>query len=103
MDSKHYNQKRYKRQRIIDKYINGDGYIIDGFVIDKGHKDGAEVHSITDTGLILIHNYESGKLVTKIIARPKQIKRYYKGKDKEPPKWLLDLCEWHTSLGYNKV
>lgn len=102
MTSKHYDRRRYKRQKFIDKHINGDGNVIDSFVVDKGHKDGAEIHSITDTGLIIIHNKESGKLVTKLIARPEQIKRYYKGLEKRPPKWLLDLAEWHKSLGYNK-
>ena len=91
MTSKHYNKQRGSRQHIIDK-----------FVVDKGHKDGVEIHSITDTGLIIIHNKNSGKLVTKLIARPEQIQRYYKDSDKHPPKWLLSLAEWHKSLGYNK-
>lgn len=102
MTSKHYNRERGSRQHIIDKYTNGDGNVIDSFIVDKGHKDGVEIHSITDTGLIIIHNKESGKLVTKLIARPEQIKRYYKNLDKHPPKWLLSLAEWHKSLGYNK-
>ena len=101
MNSKHYNKQRYKRQNFIDEYINGDGRIIDGFVVDRGHKNGAEVHSITDTGLILIHNYKSGKLVTKLIARPRQIERYYKNSNKHPPQWLIELAEWHQSLLYN--
>ena len=63
MVSKHYDKQRYKRERLINKVINGDGYMIDGFIVDKGHKDGLEVHSITDTGLILIHNYHTGKLI----------------------------------------
>lgn len=102
MTSKHYDKQRNQRQRLINKYINGDGNVIDSFVVDKGHKDGVEIHSITDTGLIIIHNQHTGKLVTKLIARPEQIKRYYKDSDKHPPKWLLSLAEWHKSLGYNK-
>ena len=101
MTSKHYNKQRGNRQRIIDRYINGDGNIIDSFVVDKGHKDGVEIHSITDTGLIIIHNKDSGKLVTKLIARPEQIQRYYKDIERNPPKWLLSLAEWHKGLGYN--
>ena len=102
MTSNHYDKQRYKRQRLINKYINGDGNVINSFVVDKGHKDGAEIHSITDTGLIIVHNQNTGKLVTKLIARPEQIKRYYKGLEEQPPKWLLDLAEWHKSLGYNR-
>lgn len=102
MTSKHYNKQRNQRQRIINRYINGDGNVIDSFVVDKGHKDGLEIHSITDTGLIIIHNKETKKLVTKLIARPQQIERYYKNSNKSPPSWLIRLAEWHMSLGYNQ-
>ena len=102
LTSKHYNEQRNKRQMFIDKYI-GDGNIIDSFVVDRGHKDGAEIHSITDTGLIIIHNQNSGKLVTKLIARPAQIQRYYIGLNRQPYEWLLSLAEWHESLGYNLI
>ena len=102
MTSKHYNKKRYKRQRLINRYINGDGHVIDSFEIDKGHKNGKEIHSITDTGLIIISNKETGKIVTKLIARPNQIKRYYKNSNKNPPQCVMVLAEWHMSLGYNR-
>ena len=64
---------------------------------------GLECHSITDNGIIIIYNKNSGKLVTKLIARSNQIKRYYYKSGREPPKWLLDLCDWHESLGYNNL
>lgn len=102
MISKHYNYKRNKRERFINKYINGDGNVIDSFVVDKGHKHGVEVHSITDTGLIIITNKNTNKLITKLIARPDQIKRYYMNSGKSPPKQVLELAEWHRSLGYYK-
>lgn len=102
MTSKHYNKQRNQRQKIINRYINGDGNVIDSFVVDKGHRDGLEIHSITDTGLIIIHNKETKKLVTKLIARPQQIERYYKDSNKSPPSWLIRLAEWHMSLGYNQ-
>lgn len=98
----HYKNHRYRRENFIKKYLNGDGCMIDGFIVDSGHKNGAEVHSITDNGLIIIHNYSTGQLVTKLIARPEQIKRYYKNVDREPPDWLVSLAQWHESLNYNK-
>ena len=103
MTSKHYNKQRGRRQHIINKYTNGDGNVIDSFVVDKGHKDGVEIHSITDTGLIIIHNKDSGKLITKLIARPQQIERYYKDIDRSPPSWLLRLAQWHMDMGYNHI
>ena len=87
----HYKNKRYKREKFIGKYLCGDGNVIDSFVVDKGHKDGLEKHCITDTGLIIVYNLESQKLVTKLIARENQIMRYYRNADKSPPKWLLEL------------
>lgn len=102
MVSNHYKNKRYKREKIINKYINGDGCIIDGFIVDRNHGDGAEMHSITENGIILIHNIETGKLITKIIARPSQIKRYYRGSGRQPPRYLLELAAWHEELQYNK-
>jgi len=77
MVSNHYKKQRYKREKFINKYCNGDGKIIDEFVIDKGHKNGLERHCVTDTGMIIIYNAHSGVLVSKLIARPNQIKRYY--------------------------
>ena len=103
MNSSHYSKRRTRRQRLIKEHINGDGNIIDSFVINKGHVDGIEIHSITDTGLIIIHNQSSGKLITKLIARPSQIKRYYRNSGRTPPQWLLTIAEWHKNLGYNEV
>ncbi len=98
----HYKYKRYKREKFIDKHLNGDGNVIDSFVVDRGHKDGLERHDITDTGLIIVYNLNSGKLVTKLIARPQQINRYYQDVNREPPRWLINLALWHQSLNYNK-
>ena len=102
MVSNHYDKKRKKRQKLINKYVHGDGNVIDSFVVDKKHVNGAEIHSITDTGLIIIHNQQTGKLITKLVARPQQIKRYYINSGREPPEWLLELAEWHKQLGYNR-
>jgi len=99
MTSKHYKKYRFKREKHIKKYMNGDGCIIEGFVIDRGDPRGAEVHSITENGVLLIHNYNTGKLVTKLILTERQLRKYYK--DSEPPQYLIDLTRYHESLNYN--
>lgn len=102
--SKHYKKQRYKREKFINKYVNGDGRMVDGFIIDKGHKGGVEVHSITENGIIIIHNLVTGKLITKLCAREQQIKRYYESTGRTPPpeyERILELARWHESLGYN--
>ena len=40
------------------------------FKWDKGHPNGPELHTITDTGIIVIRNERTGKLITTLIARP---------------------------------
>lgn len=98
----HYKYKRYSREKFIGEHLHGDGKVIDSFIVDKGHKNGLERHNVTDNGLIIVYNLESQKLVTKLIARPQQIKRYYSDVDREPPRWLMDLTQFRSGLNYNK-
>lgn len=102
MVSRHYKSKRYKREKFIDEHLNGDGKVIDSFIVDKGHEKGLERHDITENGIIIIYNAASNKLVTKLVARPQQVERYYLNSGREPPEWLLSLCRWHEELGYNR-
>lgn len=105
MVSEHYKTERYRREKFIDKYFS-DGRIIDEFIVDRGHPKGAERHCIMDNGVIVIYNFASGKLVTKLLARPQQIKRYYESSGKEPPleyENILKLARQHNILGYNEL
>lgn len=99
--SKHYKNCNEKREKLITEVICDTGNIIDSFVVDRGHKDGEEIHSITDMGVVIIRNKNTNKLITKLIARPNQIRKYYRMENRKPPQWLLDLSEWHQSLNYN--
>ena len=106
MVSRHYRKKRYKREKLIEKYLGGDGNVVDSFIVDRGHANGDEIHEIRDNGLIIIFNRNTKKLVSKLIARPQQIKRYYNTNGREPPKEIeniLHLAELHERLGYNHI
>ena len=103
MVSKHYNNRRYARENFIKEHLGGDGNLVDSFVINRFHRDGEEIHEIRDNGLIIIYNKNTGRLITKLIARRSQIKRYYKNSNKTPPQRLLDLAEYHESLGYHYI
>lgn len=72
----HFLLDNKERFDLIDNVI-GRGRIIDTFRWDKGHPNGAELHYITDTGIIIIRNERTLKYVTMLIARPQQIRRYY--------------------------
>ena len=100
MNSRHYTRDRQRREAIITQI--GTGNIIKEVVVDRGHRNGPEVHKITDTALILVYNQKSEKLVTKLIARPAQILRYYRENEPKPTK-VVELARVHTKLKYNEM
>lgn len=105
-ETNHYKNQRYKREKFIKECLGGDGNVIDTFVTDRGHKNGLEVHQLTDNGIIIIYNALSGKLCTKLVARPQQIKRYYELTGRPPPfeyDDILKLAQERQVLGYNNI
>ena len=99
--SNHFLNDRKTRNSLI-KYI-GYGKPIFSTVIDKGHKNGPERHIITDTGIVFIINKNTEKLVTTLIARPGQIKKYYESQQQQAPENLLKIAYDHQKLGYNEI
>ena len=99
MQSNHYIREREYRELILDKI--GRGKPIASFIVHRGHRDGAERHVITDNAIILIYNKLTNKLVTTLIARPGQIKRYYESVNLVVPSKLLDIAYEHQKAGYN--
>lgn len=97
MTSKHWVTDRKHRNEVIKKI--GEGKEVKRVVLDKGHKNGAEIHVISSTGIITIYNQRTKKLITKLIARPGQIKRYWEGK--EAPAELLQIARKHQKMNYN--
>lgn len=86
MTSTHYTVDRAEREAIIRQI--GQGKVVASFRVDRGHVKGAEIHKITDTGIILIYGEKSGVLITKLIARVGQIRRYYPNGN--APKYLIE-------------
>lgn len=93
-------KERSNRNEFIEKEI-GIGNPIRHFFWDKGHPNGPEIHTITDTGIIIIRNYRTNKLITQLIARPGQISRYYKAINETPPEYLMDIAAKHYIEKYN--
>jgi len=96
--SKHYREDRANRENLIKKI--GMGNEIATFTIDRNHPNGAELHTVTDTGIIIIRNERTHKMITKLIARPNQIKRYF-GRNLQGLEKVLELAKNHQKLGYN--
>lgn len=99
MTSKHYANSRLGRNDLICKI--GLGKVVESFAVDKGHKDGSEIHIITTSGLIIVFNRITHKMVTVLIARPAQISRYYDMLGREAPEYLLNIAKEHMKMGYN--
>ncbi len=98
-NSKHWATDRAKRNEIIKKKI-GEGTEVKRVVLDRGHKNGAEIHVISSTGIVTIYNERTGKMITKLIARPGQIKRYYNENEKVPAE-LLKIAREHQKAHFN--
>ena len=96
--SKHWVNDRVKRNALIEKI--GLGVEIKRVVLDKGHRNGAEIHVISSTGIITIYNQRTGKLITKLIARPGKIKQYYKENEIIPDD-LLKIAREHQKMKYH--
>ncbi len=97
MTSKHWRQDRKERADLIGQI--GMGEMIKEVEIDKGHKNGPEIHAISSTGIITIFNKRTHRMITQLIARPKQLKRYFK----YVPQDLWEIAIEHQKLGYNLI
>lgn len=100
--TEHFSAERHDRDDFIHNTI-GIGNILDQFIVDRGHVGGAEMHCVTDTGVIIIYNQQTRKLITELVARPAQLKRLYQNRGDKPPGWLLKLAYRNNRHRYNEV
>ena len=100
MNSLHYEEERQKRERLIRTI--GYGNIIKSVVVDRGHPAGPEIHKLSDTGIISIYNQRTNVLITRLIARPGQVKRYYKPNEIIPEN-VLKIAWEHQVIRLNEV
>ena len=101
MTSRHYNMDRVEREKLIKTIGIGEEVVT--FRVDRHHINGAELHTITTNGIIIIRNERTNKLVTKLIARPNQIKRYFEDDEiDERIEKIIEIAFEHMKKGYNK-
>ncbi len=78
------------------------------FLVDKGHKDGQELHVVTQEGIIYIYNFmklfckSNNALITVLIARPNQIKRLYEACNLIVDNGIMEKARNHVELKYNE-
>jgi hypothetical protein len=73
--------------------------IIASFEINKGHKNGTEIHVIYNNGIIRIYNTVSKKHITDLIAREPQVTRY----GVKVTKTMRKKIKNHIENGYNTI
>lgn len=100
----HFDTDRKTRHGNIVSHI-GDGKYVTTFLCDTGHQNGNELHNIFDNGIILVQNERTKKIVTELIARPNQIKRYWTLSNRQVPRnmdYIIAKCLVHEQKGYNE-
>lgn len=103
----HNSSERTSRNNNVSEYEKEHpGEPRDLFMVDRGNKDGKEIHVVKSNAIVEIYNYNKvlkgqGGLITKLIARPSQISRYYKWCNIQAPSSLLKLARENEDNGYN--
>lgn len=83
ISTSHWHNDRNNRSQRYENEEKGEG--VYSFIVNTGHPNGFEVHTITDKAFIIIQNEQTERLVTILAARPGQIKRYWLRRDEELP------------------
>ena len=98
--SKHADKERHDE---IFKSIelNGDAKINAVFLVDKEHKNGLEIHVITEAAIIFIINYKTRKLITTKNARVGQLEQYYAPCGLVCPQSIIDKAQNNFESGNN--
>jgi len=103
----HFNNRRNRVEK-INRKTNDFGEPVYSFIVNCGHINGKEIHTITEKGIIIIQNAKSKNIITFLIARPGQITRYWDGLNLGLPQgdekfdYIMRYCELHEKLGHNK-
>lgn len=91
---------RSKRLQIAERLIiEESAKIIRIAVVNKGHKNGQEIHVIFNNGIVKVYNARTHKFITVLIAREPQIERY----NIKVTKTMKNKIKSHVRKGYNHI
>lgn len=97
----HADEERQYRITLANRLIhNENATLADTFKVDKGHRNGLEIHNVYTNGVVKIYNLNTHRLITTLIARPTQITRYYEacGIINTIPNEIINKCMEHKGL-----
>lgn len=93
--SKHWRTERSRRRRLIEQI--GWGNTVFSTAQDSGRVEGAEIITISDTGIVSFQNERTEKLITAFVGRPAQIRRFWP----EAPESIITLASEHVRMRCN--
>lgn len=100
-------QARNRNRRVLiaeDLCRKENAKHLQSFYVDKHHPKGAELHHVMDNGVIVVTNWRTQKVVTVLIGRENQIKRYWEESNSgQAPAEVLEKAREHKKRGYNRV
>ena len=92
--------KRSKRLQVAERLIiEESAKVVKIAVVNKGHKNGNEIHIIYNNGIIKVYNERTCKFITVLIARVPQIERY----NVKVTKAMRKKINTHIKQGYNHI
>lgn len=68
-------------------------------VVNKGHKNGNEIHLVYNNGIVKIYNANTRKFITVLIARVPQVERY----KVKVTRTMKKKIKSHIERGYNNI
>lgn len=98
--SKHYQNERSERERFIQENI-GLGDEIYSF--EYNYNGATQIHKLTDTGIINVYGRDGERLITRLVARPQQIKRLFEARGERAPRDLVRLADEHARKNFNEI
>ena len=91
---------RSKRLQIAERLIIEEcAKVVKIAVVNKGHKNGNEIHLVYNNGIVKVYNERTRKFITVLIARVPQIERY----KVKITKTMRNKIKSHIKQGYNNI
>ena len=91
---------RSKRLQVAERLIiEESAKVVKIAVVNKGHKNGNEIHLVYNNGVVKVYNERTHKFITVLIARVPQIERY----KVKITRTMRKKIESHVKQGYNNI
>ena len=91
---------RSKRLQVAERLIIEEcAKVVKIAVVNKGHKNGNEIHLVYNNGIVKVYNERTRKFITVLIARVPQIERY----KVKITKTMRNKIKSHIKQGYNHI